>query len=70
MVKLRDVKKSQQAIENVLIIRDQMANLGCRLVCTFGNFFAAFLIAAHTCNKLDIDHKQSFENEGYDSESD
>ena len=37
------VKKLQQDIENDPIIKDQMANLGCLLVCTFGNFLAAFL---------------------------
>ena len=35
-----------------------MANLGCLLVYTFGNFFASVLVAAHTVNNLDIDHEQ------------
>ena len=30
------------------MIRDQMANLGCLLVCTFGNFLGPALVAAHT----------------------
>ena len=42
-LRIRDVKKLQQDIENDPIIKDQMANLGCLLVCTFGNFLAAFL---------------------------
>lgn len=32
LVKIRDVKKVQDDIENDPIIRDQMANLGCILV--------------------------------------
>ena len=54
MVKIRDVKKLQQHIENDLIIKDQMANLGCLLVCMFGNFLAPVLVAAHTVNNLDL----------------
>ena len=34
MIKIRDVKKLQQDIENDLIIKDQMASLGCLLVCS------------------------------------
>ena len=48
VVKIRDVKKLQHDIENDPIIKDQMANLGCFLVCTFGNFLA--LVAAHAFN--------------------
>ena len=40
MVKTRGVKQLQQDFENDPIIRDQMANLGCLLVRTFGNFLA------------------------------
>ena len=54
VVKIRDVKKLQQHIENDLIIKDQMANLGCLLVCMFGNFLAPVLVAAHTVNNLDL----------------
>ena len=54
MVKIRDVKKLQQHIENDLIIKDQMANLCCLLVCMFGNFLAPVLVAAHTVNNLDL----------------
>ena len=45
-----------------------MANLGCLLVCTFGNFLVPVLVAAHTMNNLDLSHGQSFENEGYESD--
>ena len=54
MVKIRDVKKLQQHIENDLIIKDQMANLGCLLVCMFGNFLAPVFVAAHRVNNLDL----------------
>ena len=54
MVKIWDVKKLQQHIENDLIIKDQMANLGCLLVCMFGNFLAPVLVAAHRVNNLDL----------------
>ena len=68
MVKIRDVKKLQQDIENDLIIKDQMANLGCLLLCTYGNFLAPILLAAHTVNNLDIGNEQDLENEGYESD--
>ena len=41
--RIRDVKKLQQDIENDPIIKDQMANMGCLLVCTLGNFLAPVL---------------------------
>ena len=68
MVKIRDVKKLQQDIENDLIIKDQMANLVCHLVCTFGNFLASILVAMHTVNNLDIGNEQGLEYEGYESD--
>ena len=68
VVKIRDVKKLQQDIENDPIIKDQMANLGCLLVCTFGNFLAHFLVAAHAVNNLDLGDEQGLENEGYESD--
>ena len=67
-VKIRNVKKLQQDIENDPIIKDQMTNLGCLLVRTFGNFLALVLVAAHTVNNLDLSHEQSFANEGYESD--
>ena len=38
MVKIRDVHKLRQDIENNPVIKDQMASLGCLIVCTFNNF--------------------------------
>ena len=68
MVKIKGVKKLMEDIENNPIIRDQMANQGCLLVCTFRNFLAPVLVAADTVNNLDLGLEQSFENEGYKSE--
>ena len=45
VVKIRDIKKLQQDIENDPIIKDLMANVDCLLVCTFGNFLAPVLVA-------------------------
>ena len=36
-LKIKDVKKLRQDIENDPIIKYQMANLGCLFVCMFGN---------------------------------
>ena len=58
-VKIRDVKKLQLEIENGPIIKDQMVNLGCLLVCTFGNLLAPI---------LDFGDEQGHEKEGYKSE--
>ena len=66
MVKIRHVKKLHHDIENDPIIKDQMASLGCLLVCTFSNFLAPLLVAAHTVNNLDLGNE--LENEGYESE--
>ena len=68
VVKIRDVKKLQQDIENDPIIKDQMANLGCILVSTFGNFIASVLVAAHTVNNLDLGDEQGYENEIYEND--
>ena len=68
MIKIRDVKKLQQDIENDPIIKDQMASLGCLLVCTFGNLLPPLLIAAHTANNLDFGDESENKNEGYESE--
>ena len=61
VVRIRDVKNDR-------IIKDQMANIGCVLVCTFSNFLAAVLVAAHTANNLDLGHEQGLENERYESD--
>ena len=65
MVKIRDVKKLQQDIENDRIFKDQMASLACILVCTFGNFLPPALVAAPTVNNLDLGDE--LENKVYES---
>ena len=60
VVKIRDGKKLQQDIENDPIIKDQLVVL----VCTFGNFLATVLVAAHTVSDLDLDDEQGYENDG------
>ena len=62
-LKFKDVKKLQQDIENDPIIKDQMANLGCLFVCTFGDYLAPVLIAAHTAKIVDFGGEP--EEEGY-----
>ena len=52
--KITDVKKLQQDIENDPIIKDQMADLDCLLVCVFGNFLPPVLVALHRVNNLDL----------------
>ena len=59
----KDVKKLQQDIENDPIIEDQMASLGCLLVCTFGNLLAPLLVLVHTINNLDLGDQQGHEND-------
>ena len=66
MLKIRDVKKLQQDIEDDPIIKDQMAGLGCLFACTFGNFLASVLIAVHTANNLDLG--DGLGDEGYESD--
>ena len=63
MVKIRDVKKLKQGTENDPIIKDQIADLGCLLVCTFGNLLAPNLVAAHTANNLDLGDEPEYEDE-------
>ena len=65
-VKIRDIKKLKQDIENDPIIKDQMANLVCLLVCTLGNFLAPVLVFVHTVNNLDLGNEP--EDEGYESD--
>ena len=65
-IKTKDVHKLRQDIENDLIIKDQMAGLGCLLVCTFRNFLAHVLVAAHTVKNLDLGNE--LENESYKSD--
>ena len=42
-----------------------MANLGCLFVCTFGDYLALVLIAAHRANNLDLGRDP--EDEGSES---
>ena len=65
-LKIKDVKKLRQNIENDPIIKDQMANLGCLFVCTFGNYLAPVLITAHTANNLDLDDEPENNDDGYE----
>ena len=65
-LKIKDVKKLRQYIENDPIIKDQIAYLGCLFVCTFGNYLVPVLIAAHTAKNVDFDGES--EDEGYESE--
>ena len=65
MVKIKDVHKLQQDIENDPIIKVQMASLGCLLECTFGSLLAPVSVLAHTINNLDLGDEQGHENEGY-----
>ena len=64
VVKIRDANKLQQDTENDRIITDQMASLGCFLVCIFGNCLAPVLSVTHTVNNSESGDKQGFENEG------
>ena len=66
-LEIKDVKKLRQGTENDPIIKDQMANLGCLFVCTFGNYLAPVLIAAHTANSVDFGGEP--EDEGYESQA-
>ena len=67
-LKIKDVKKLRQDIENDPIIKDQMAVLGCLFVCTFGNYLTPILIAAHTANNIDFGDEQCHEDEGYEND--
>ena len=58
-VKIRDVHK-------LLIIKYQMADLGCLLVSNFGRLLAPVLGVAHTVNNLDLGNE--LENEGSESD--
>ena len=72
-LKIKNVKKLHQDIDNDSIIKDQMANLGCLLVCTPGKFLVPILIAAHTADNADFSNEpdrpaaQHEQNEGYES---
>ena len=66
VVKIREVKKLRQDIENDPIIKDQMTNLGFLLVSTFGDYLAPILVDVHLVNNLDRGNE--LENKGYESD--
>ena len=68
MLKLGDVKKLLQDIEDDPLIKDQMTYLGCFLVCTLVDYLPPVLVAAHTLNNLDRGDGQDHENEAYESD--
>ena len=65
-LKIKGVKKLRQDIEDDPIIKDQMAGLGRLLMCTFGDYLAPVLIAAHTYSNLDFGDESENKNEGYE----
>ena len=67
-VKIRDVKKLCQDIEDDPFIKDQMVNLGYLLVYTLCDYLEPVLVGVHTLNNLDRGDGQDHENEGYESE--
>ena len=52
-LKIKDVKKLRQDIENDPIIKDQIVNLGCLFVFMFSDYVASVLIAVHAAIKFD-----------------
>ena len=66
-LKIKYVEKLRQEIENHPIIEDQMANLGCLSVCTFGNYLGPVSVAAHTANNVNFGGEP--EDEDYESEA-
>ena len=67
-VKISDVKKLRQDIEDHPIIKDQIADLGCFLVYTLGDYLAAVLVGVHTLNNSHRCNRRNHENEDYESE--
>ena len=62
-LKIKDVKKLRQDIENDPIIKDQMAGLGCLFVCTFDNYLRP-IFASDMANKVDFGDEPKNESEG------
>ena len=65
---MKDVKMLCQDIEDDPLIKDQMVNLDCLLVYTFGDYLALVLVGFHTINKLGSGNQQDHENEVHESE--
>ena len=55
-------------MENDPTFRDQIDNLGCIIVSTFGNFLVPILVAVHTANILDFWGDKSFQNKTDESD--
>ena len=64
---IKNVERLRQDIENDIVIKDRMADLGAFLICTLGPFLAPVLIAAHTYNNAG---DPGYENEGYETSED
>ena len=45
-----------------------MLNLGCPLVCTFGNYIEPVFVAVHKINNLGSGYEQDHEKEGHESD--
>ena len=67
-VKIRDVKKLHQDIEDNPLIKDQIVNLGYLLVYTLGDYLVPALVGVHTLNNLDREDGQDHEDEGHENE--
>ena len=67
-LKIRDVKKLRQEINDDPIIQDQMVNLGCLLVCTLGDYLVPVLVGVHTLNNLDFGDESKNKDESYEGE--
>ena len=66
-VKIRDVKKLREDIEDDPVIKDQMASLGCLLVYTFGDYLVNILVAVPKVENIDPGDEpedEDYENEG------
>ena len=67
-VKIKDIKKLCQDIEDDPIIKDQITGLSCLLVCTFRDYLIPISIAAHTANNLDFGEEPENKDKGYESD--
>ena len=65
-VKIRNVKKLRQDIEDHPLIKGQMTYLGCFLAYSLGDYLAPVLVGTHALNNLD--RGAEHENEGYESD--
>ena len=63
MVKIKGVKKLKKDVGNDPIIKDQMTNLGCLLMCNFSNFIVSVSVVAKTASNSNLAN----EDEGYEN---